>query len=191
MRLFVALDLDESVMGRLDELLGELRRELPEIRWARREGLHLTLRFLGEVDEARVPALCQALEGVAEATAPFRVEVEGLGTFGDRRRPKVVWAGVQERSGALEELQGRVERAAVEAGFETESRPFRAHLTLARLKRSHPGLGRALAPRAALKLGASRAGSMTLIQSRLSPEGARYTPVRSFAFGPGGEEAGP
>jgi 2'-5' RNA ligase len=186
MRLFVAIELEEALLNRIMDLVGKLRGELPKIRWSRREAIHLTLRFLGEVDAGRVAALEESLSrSAARATGGFTVEVEGLGTFGDRRRPRVVWAGVQERSGALESLRGAVEEASLAVGFEGEERPFRPHLTLARLKHSHPDLGRALATRAAVRLGSSLVKSFSLIESRLSTEGASYSRVALFGLGTG------
>lgn len=184
MRLFVAVELDQEVVERLARLVRELREALPDIRWARRESLHLTLRFLGEVDESRVDELSAVLEEAAGSVGgAIRLEVEGLGTFGDRKRPRVVWAGVRERTGALEALVEAVERAVVSRGFERESKPFRPHLTLARLKRSSPGLGRALAARAGTDLGVSTISEITLMRSRLRPEGAEYKALRKFSLG--------
>ena len=162
--------------------MGELRHELADIRWARRASFHLTLKFLGEVDEALIPALQGRLQQAAAASGAFEIAVEGLGTFGDRKRPRVVWAGIHERTGALDALQAGVEGAADSEGIEAEARPFRPHLTLARLKRSHPGLGRALAPRSSISLGSSRVSGFTLMQSRLEPGGTLYTPLHRFRF---------
>ena len=192
MRLFVAVELDAEVLDRIGQLTGELGREVPSVRWARRESLHLTLKFLGEVDDGRVPALCERLaSAVRGAGGPFPMEVEGLGTFGDSLKPRVVWAGIQERSGALEALRNAVEGAAVAEGFDPEPRSFRPHLTLARLKGGAAGLGRALATRAGARLGTSVVRGVTLMSSRLSPSGAQYSAVRRFELteGAGGGSA--
>jgi 2'-5' RNA ligase len=183
MRLFVALSLPEPVLERLEDLLSELGRAVPDVRWARPGSLHVTLKFLGEVEEPRIPSLCAALSAAAgRAGTRFSMEVEGLGTFGDRRHPRVVWVGIHERTGALAALQEVVEGVCVGEGFEKEGRPFRPHLTLARLKGRFPGLGRALATRAGVKLGAFRVSSFSLIQSLLRPEGARYVPLERFVL---------
>lgn len=111
-------------------------RGLP-VRWVRPEGLHLTLKFLGDVDEAREPELRAAL-GAAATARPVTVHIEGFGVFPDFARPRVFWAGV-EPDAPLELLQHGVEQAFGPLGFPTEARPFRPHLTLGRATReAHP-----------------------------------------------------
>lgn len=105
------------------------------VTWVRPEALHLTLKFLGDVDEARGPELHAALGDVASHGARgVTVHIEGFGVFPDFRRPRVVWAGVAPDP-ALELLQHRVEQVFAPLGFPTEARPFRPHLTLGRAAR--------------------------------------------------------
>ena len=107
-------------------------RGLP-VKWVRPEGLHLTLKFLGDVDAAREPELRAALSQTAGAGHPsgVTVHIEGFGVFPDFRRPRIVWAGI-EPDPALELLQHRVEQVFAPLGFATEARPFRPHVTLGR-----------------------------------------------------------
>lgn len=191
MRLFVAVELSEAIREQVRALLDGLKRDVPEVRWARPEALHVTLKFLGEVESERVDPLCEALERASGAGAPppFDIEVEGLGTFGDRKRPRVVWAGLRERTGALEELQGAVEQACEALGFPLEERRFHPHLTLARIKGPMPSLGRALATRSGVRLGSAQVGSFALVRSELQPDGALHTVLKRFALGGPGKEA--
>jgi len=108
-------------------------RGLP-VKWVRPDGLHLTLKFLGDVDEVQEPSLRGALGQVAGEARPVTLHVEGFGVFPDFRRPRIVWAGVAPDP-ALELLQHRVEQVFAPLGFPTEARTFRPHLTLGRAGR--------------------------------------------------------
>ncbi|MBF5041779.1 RNA 2',3'-cyclic phosphodiesterase [Aggregicoccus sp. 17bor-14] len=134
MRLFVAVTLGEQVTSRAEAAVARLRALAPRARWARLEGLHLTLAFLGETPPERVPALEAALREVAARHAPFRLSAAGGGSFGSHARPRVLWADVCGDTAALGALQADVARALTPLGFTPESRPYTAHLTLARAK---------------------------------------------------------
>lgn len=175
LRLFVALPVPADAAERL----ASLRAELPGARWLARENYHLTLRFLGDVDEAAVPVLTEALARVT--MRPLRVELDAVGVFPSLRRPRVFVA--RGAAGlALERLQARVERAVVEAGFEPDARPFRPHVTLARLRRPDRAALAAYLEAHSLRLG-WRARSFALYESRLGAGGARYVPVVSWQAG--------
>src|ERR1039458_10029791 len=126
-RLFVAIDLPEE----LKDLVAEIGSGLTGARRVPREQLHLTLRFIGEVDEQFFKAAKVALKKI-KATS-FKLALKGLGHFPPGKRPKVFWAGLG-RSGPLLELQKKVEQALTEIGFIPEERGFSPHLTLARFK---------------------------------------------------------
>ena len=127
-KLFVALDLPDFVKQRLASLCAGV----PHARWARPEQLHITLRFIGEVDGAMFDDIGHALADVR--FFPFELRLAGVGEFGDRRRTRVLWAGVQPCD-ALEHLHDRVESALVRLGVAPERRSYRAHVSLARLDR--------------------------------------------------------
>jgi len=127
MRLFVGLALPQSLKDRLAPLMAGL----PGARWVPPENLHLTLRFVGEVDEREAALLDEAL--VTIERAPFELQVAGCGIFAQRRGPEAVWIGVASTP-PLVDLQAAVERAAVRAGLAPEEKRFRPHITLARLK---------------------------------------------------------
>lgn len=131
-RLFVAIDVPSEVRGRLEGLC----EGLPGAKWVRAANLHLTLRFIGDVDEAGFDAVREALRGVA--CPPFELKPEGLGRFPLRGRPTVLWVGLREQP-ALVGLQQAVDDAVAEAGFGHEERDYHPHLTLARLKGTSPG----------------------------------------------------
>ncbi len=176
-RAFVALELGEPLRQALGELQQRLGPTLGAIRLVKPEGIHLTLRFLGQTSPEQVRALGPPLAAAARACPRLEARVRGVGTFPDRGRPGVLWVGVELPPEALE-LQRTCERAALAAGFAAEERPFRAHLTL--------GRWRERAPRPALPetdLGPTQLHSLVLFRSETAPAGAVYTPLARFALG--------
>lgn len=173
-RLFVALDPSDAVR---DALVG-VRTEMAGARWLEAAQLHLTLAFLGDVDDALAEAVERALAGVEAEPVPLALTA--LGAFPNRRSPRVLVAGVTA-SPALLDLQRRVVDALLRAGVTLASRPFRPHLTLARLKHSDPrAVGDFLAR--PLPAQAFEAEAFHLYRSELTPRGARYHRLRTFAL---------
>ncbi|MFH0911836.1 MAG: RNA 2',3'-cyclic phosphodiesterase [Planctomycetota bacterium] len=179
MRLFVALDLSEAVRSALGREVERLRAFCPRIRWTSLRNLHVTVKFLGEVQEHELPSLCDALEGAAGEAAPFSLEVAGLGCFPDLRRPRVVWAGCGSGSEEASALAGRVEEATAALGFERESRRYSPHVTLARVKfpPEARGLAATLEAHRAAAFGEVDVEALTLYLSELARGGVEYTPL--------------
>jgi RNA 2',3'-cyclic 3'-phosphodiesterase len=134
-RLFVAVPLTDDASKAVSDVVERIRAGEPEgrgVRWVRLDGLHLTLRFLGPTPEARVPDLAAAVAAVARDGVPFTVTIRGAGSFPPSGRPRTIWLDVRDGVDQLERLATRLDDHLVEAGWEREHRPFRAHLTLAR-----------------------------------------------------------
>jgi len=181
-RLFVAVDLDDrarsAVAGIISTLAGRLRHDrlAGRITWVREEHLHLTLRFLGDVEEARVPAIREAISAPLMAVG-FDVLLEGLGMFPPAGRARVIWLGVKSGRAELESLSREVEDRLHAAAVPREARPFQAHLTLGRFRDATgrpdleaSGLGKA-------PVGPCRVDHVTLYESRLSGTGPMYAVV--------------
>jgi 2'-5' RNA ligase len=147
------------------------------VAWVAPGKLHLTLKFLGNVDQARVEEIVAALRGAAAGVAAFEAAVRGLGAFPTPTRPRVIWAGVSEGADTMVELAGRVDTALAILGFPREARPFSPHVTLGRVRvpRRDPALAEALAGGEGREFGRVRVGRVALMQSRLSPKGSEYT----------------
>ena len=182
MRIFIAIDIPEEIRNRLAAVQREMRAATNSARWVAAESVHLTLRFIGEVSEARMEEADQALGGLTWKAFP--VNVRGLGFFPGTRSPRVLWAGLTASTmeGLTEEIDARMERA----GFEKEKRAFRAHITLARAKTSR--LDAALV-KAAEKYEDEDFGSFTvdrcyLYQSALKPSGPIYTRLKEYVLTP-------
>lgn len=138
-RVFVAVDLPASLQGGLGFLVARLRGLPGEARWVSGPHLHLTLRFLGELDVQRVGDVTSAVARAASRHAPFTLTLAGLGLFPPKGAPDVVWVGVTEGEEALRSLQADVETELELAGFPPEERRFTPHLTLARLRGAEAG----------------------------------------------------
>ena len=188
MRLFTAIDLGPELAAGAGALAAGLRvraqRAAPHARitWIPPERMHLTLRFIGQADEA----LARAIEGALEppiAMPPFEVRLAGCGAFPPRGAPRVLWVGVASGRGELEALAREVSRRLEAAGVPPDGRSYRPHLTLARVREA-AGLrsGTLLADCADAPAGATRVEAITLYESRLSPHGPAYVPLRRTAL---------
>jgi 2'-5' RNA ligase len=187
MRLFVALLLDAAWIETLERVLSRLRgldRD-SSVRWVDVRSIHLTLKFLGEVEERRVDELIERLEAAVAMQSAPRLALGELGAFPNLKRPRVIWIGVEEDGERLSPLQSRVEDAVAPMGWERERRLFQPHLTLGRVRDPRRSRGaRSSAPPAPLLevlLGVrveppapSPHTRLALVRSHLGPQGARY-----------------
>jgi 2'-5' RNA ligase len=183
-RTFIAIELSPDVLARIGELQTRIKKDVPPslVRWVRPEGIHLTLKFLGEVPADKIDAIAEAMQGACAPHPPFAVAIAGMGCFPNPRRPRVVWVGVDEPSGTLARLQRDVERAMKPLGFPPEGRKYSPHLTLGRVKGRAPAALQALGEyvsRAQVHLGEMGVSSIHLIRSDLQPSGAVYSELAS------------
>jgi 2'-5' RNA ligase len=143
--------------------------------------LHVTLKFLGQIDEVRVDPIAQALAGVAARTAAFEIAVRGLGAFPTSARPRIVWVGL-EPAAPLAALAGEVDTALATLGSARESRPFAAHVTLGRVRESRRNALLAAALARPAECGRLTVARVSLMRSELHPRGARYTELTSVVL---------
>ena len=186
MRLFVALNLPPEVRERLAAVQDRLRRAQADVSWVRAENIHGTLKFLGETEEKRLERIRPALAEVSKGSAPFLMEVSGIGSFGGRI-PRVVWVGVEDGAEPLTRLAQQIEAALGRVGFAKERRGFTAHLTLGRIRspRNMQELLTTLKEFHAEEFGTFTATQFELMQSELRPSGSVYTILDRFPLGPG------
>ena len=178
-RAFIAVDLDAAARAAAADLLARLREGSDRgVRWVRPEALHVTLFFLGSIAPEQVEPIARSVAGEVASVAPFSLELGEVHLFPSPRRARVVALEVAPGD-TLSELAAAVRRGAVAEGFESEDRPFRAHLTLGRIK-----TGRAPATRGLTAGGAScEVSEVVLFQSELRREGAQYTPLERMSLG--------
>jgi 2'-5' RNA ligase len=188
MRLFIALDIDEEIRRRIGRFVEGVRGFAPDVRFVGPESFHITLKFLGETNQA--DQIKAALRGVSEKQ--FAISFRGYGFFPGAKNARVFWAGI-EAGPELQELASAVDAAMLPLGFEREKGPYRPHLTLARSGSGRPRRTRGDRPNATFaaldhklsQLPPPEFGTMTarefhLYESKLSPRGAQYTKIESF-----------
>jgi 2'-5' RNA ligase len=187
-RVFIAIELSDPVKKWLAAARTALEPAVPAgtVRWVDGQGIHLTLKFLGDIPARQIDEVRGAMDRAAADGKPFPVTVEGLGCFPNLNRPRVVWAGVRAQA-ELGDLQSRLEIELEGVGFAREERAFSPHLTLGRVRDGIPDSRRAAigAAVAAEKTGASvsmKAGGFSLFRSVLRPGGAEYTVIYSAQF---------
>lgn len=181
MRTFIAIDLDPALKAALQGLIRELKATGADVRWTQTGGFHLTLKFLGEIDDGQALVVKKVLGEVTGRHSAFPLRLEGAGAFPGEQNPRVLWAGF---TGATEllGLQDELDRELEREGFPRESRSFHPHLTLGRVK----GPGRLREAMIRLekhreeKFGVMTVGKVTLFESRLRPEGAEYRVEAEF-----------
>ena len=192
MRLFVALDLETSVRERIALFLRGVEGFAPEVRWAKPESLHITLKFIGEQSVENLPRIQQALTAIASAT--IRLTFRGYGFFPSNTAPRVFWVGI-ESSPALPALAAEVDSVLSPLDIPPETHAFTPHLTLARSasgtprkrKEDQPNLRFAelqkrLTAMPALDFGTMTAHEFFLYESKLSPQGSQYRKICNFAL---------
>jgi len=182
-RAFIAIDIPDDIRAAIEDAQNRLKRAhmAVKVSWTKVENAHLTLQFLGYVEEEVVAKIGAALDGVASEHPIFEVVVRGAGAFPDERRARVLWVGCDDSEGNLKALAQGVQAAMQPLGFEPEHREFSAHLTLGRIKFSKPdaALTKALDSIKNQGFGTMRVDVVHLFQSQLHPEGSIYSKLSS------------
>ena len=187
-RTFIALDISAEVRQGLGDLIKRLKKGFhytaARPKWVRPESIHLTLKFLGNIEESQVEGISEILKNAAAETHPFTLRVRDLGVFPHPRRPRVLWCGLTKGEKQAVSLQKKIDRGLAGLGFEKEKRAFHPHFTLARIK-SLKGAG---AMMNIIKIhehtlvGECLVDRVILFRSQLHPEGARYTRLFEAPF---------
>jgi 2'-5' RNA ligase len=176
MRTFVAIEIPDVVKEGLAKAQDRLKGAGVDAGWPQSEGIHLTLKFLGETSDQRVPQIVQALALELDGAEPFRLSPKGVGTFPNPASARVVWVGITGDIGRLVALQAAVEKAVVGMGMERDDRPYTPHLTLGRIKRVRkPDVWlKELEGIKNFRLPGFDVTAISLISSELRPSGAVY-----------------
>ncbi|MBI2882294.1 MAG: RNA 2',3'-cyclic phosphodiesterase [Candidatus Methylomirabilis oxyfera] len=184
-RAFVAANLNPDLKAALAMVQDRLKATRADVGWVRPENLHLTLKFLGQVEEDCIGAIGEAIAAAATGSGPVHLVFQGLGAFPRPREARVVWTGLSHGSEALAALQARIEAALESLGFAREARRFTAHLTLGRVRgpARREQLARAITEAPAEALGEMVLDRIELMKSDLSAGGARYSILQSFPLG--------
>jgi 2'-5' RNA ligase len=180
-RSFIAIELPEEAKRGLGRLRSELeRQEHAFVKWVDPEGIHLTLKFLGNIPSKQVAGVTEAMEGAIRGIPPFHLEISGLGAFPNLRQPRVLWVGIDGELDKLSGLQRNIDSALIPLGFTKEERSFVPHLTLARIReRASPGERRTFSELVVSTIFEDKyyvgVDAISLMRSQLTPAGAIYT----------------
>lgn len=191
-RTFIALEQNASLQRYLGGLIDQAKQELPALQWVAPAGIHLTLAFLGELNDEQLASAMQAAQAAAQHIPPFEYRLKGLGIFGSTFQPRVIWMGIEDQPSAtlhgspLEQLHRALNRELERRNFEVDKRPFSPHLTLARVKHSlspqeQQSLQRLLHKKQALS-SLYPVNSLHVMKSELSRAGAKYSCLQEYAL---------
>lgn len=178
----MAVELSTEIAAGVCRIQAGLKERAPGVRWVRSEGIHLTLKFLGEVDPDLIGEIVSKTEEAVQAIGPFAIGVKGGGGFPTLKHPRVIWIGVDDPSGELKKVQAGIEAGMEELGFQKERRDFAPHLTVGRLRteRGREGVAQPLDAIRASDLGIMEVREIILFRSHLKPTGAEYTKLQTI-----------
>ncbi len=184
-RTFIALERNEDAQHHLAEVIRQMVRALPSIRWVDPSSIHLTLAFLGELSDEQLPKAMQATELASSQISNFSYSLSKIGIFGSRTNPRVIWMGINETSGTLAQLHAILNKELLQQGFEVDTRPFSPHLTLARIKApltydEQQRLQDILKRRESAVSREYQVQHVDVMKSELLRTGARYTLLREY-----------
>jgi 2'-5' RNA ligase len=180
MRAFIAIKVAGEIRRRIIEIQNELKDINADIRWVKSENIHITLKFLGEVEDNRIIEVCRIVEDAVKTTGTFELSVETSGVFPGQGLPVVIWIGVSEGMEFLVKLYHSLEESLYRAGFEKEKRNFSAHLTIGRISsaRNIKNLLQKLETFKNVGLGRMAAEAVYILRSDLTPEGPVYSVIK-------------
>jgi len=180
-RTFICIELPETVQALLAEFQKRLKGLGAEVSWVKPSNIHLTLKFLGDVSEQKLPLICAALEKAAHAIPVMEMQVRGAGCFPTARNPRVLWVGIQPIPSPLRDLVELIEVGLSGNGYAREDRPFSPHLTFGRVK-SLRNLQALMRKMQELDFGGEIVSvrTVTVMRSDLRPAGAVYSPIKVF-----------
>ena len=184
MRSFIAIELPDTVKSALLSLQQKLKTCGADVRWVRPEGIHLTLKFLGDIEDKLVDRIIETLKGTCIKFKTFSCEVRGIGVFPTARAPRVLWAGIADHD-ALTLIQQEIDIGMSSLGFERENRKFTAHLTLGRFRSSEGKIALLdkIEAHKELTLGIIDVNHISLMRSELGPAGAKYARIAEIPLG--------
>ena len=184
-RIFTAIDISEAARQNVSAYIDNLKKQFSKLRvgWDKPEKLHLTLKFLGDIDDGQLGKLMKAVEKTAREISAFKLRIAGTGVFPSQRKARILWLGVKDETENLRKLNEALENECERQGLAREARNFKAHLTIARLR--EPEKSKNLVAehlRETFEAVEFEASEIVIYQSELSPQGSRYTIVSKHAF---------
>lgn len=182
-RLFIAVSLSAEILNKLEIYISE-NRSFSGIRWVNTANIHLTLKFLGNVEIKRIPKICDRLDSLTSRFSTLSLAVTGIGCFPNPERPRIIWAGIHKNAIIIQDIASKLDEELHSIGFEKEKRPFTPHITIGRIKdpkrfAATSGFTNMVQKMQRHEFGECDITKISLIQSLLRPEGPLYTEVHS------------
>ena len=185
-RSFLAFELKEEIKETISKITNEIKPLLPDIRWTRPENIHLTVVFMGNIDESYVDVIDRSARNICRGYEPFNIFLNGIGIFGTRRNPRVIWIGLGGDIKKMAALRDDLSKSLKPLGIRQEKRPFKPHLTIGRFKKQPAGpynFNRILHRYKHLHTSEHTQKILTMYKSELRQRGAVYTKIRSWPLG--------
>lgn len=185
MRLFIAIELSDEIRDTLSQIQSHLKYAGADVKWVEKDNIHLTLKFLGEVDEKKAEEIKSVLCEIAKTTKPFETTLKDIGAFPKIESPRVIWAGLDKGVIESRALAAKIDDELSKIGFEKETRPFAAHLTVGRVRspKNKEALKEKVLCYRSSVISPHIASSVVLFQSTLTPKGPIYTKLHESRFG--------
>lgn len=185
LRSFIAIELEEEIREKIARLEEQLKRDSQaDVKWVKKENLHLTLKFLGNISLLSLNDVYKEIKSAVAQQSPFEIDFKELGAFPSLKAPRVIWLGVDKGREEVKKLSSLIEEGLSKLGFEREGKEFRAHLTLGRV-RSAKNKDRLVESLERVKVegfGSTWVEKITLMESTLTREGPIYTPLKHFTL---------
>ncbi len=184
-RTFIAIEIPGNIISKIRELQEGIKKYSFKIRWVRPENIHLTLKFLGDIEAVNIDEIAEAISKTVKGYTSISLKAKGIGVFPGIKRPRVLWVGLTDQSESLVRLQKTLDENLQALGFPREKRPFRGHLTMGRIKDNIDvkKFGDALMAFRDFETETFTASQLVLYKSELKPSGAVYTELASAIFG--------
>jgi len=183
-RSFIAIPLNAEIISRIEKTQKELKTLPAEVKWVNPRSIHLTLKFLGNVEEGDIENIAQGIQNGIKGFKPWSAAIKNVGAFPSLKSPRVVWVGIEDQGSQLVRLQNQIEKEMANLGFEEEKRAFSPHLTLGRIRspRGKDELVKYLLDERERVFGEINVDRVILFKSELKPTGAVYTVLKEFTF---------
>ena len=182
MRTFLAFKISEEIRKHLEHLVAELSALDDSITWVKPQNMHVTIKFMGDVEESHISDIIEKVAPIVTRTPAFSLHCLGIGIFPNWKYPKVIWAGLSGEVDAPIALHNEIEAALADMGLKKDEREFRLHLTIGRTKgiRSGSSVAKRVEALEVIDFGSFNVSELTLFKSELGADGPLYTPVKKF-----------
>ncbi|HJX31764.1 MAG TPA: RNA 2',3'-cyclic phosphodiesterase [Thermodesulfobacteriota bacterium] len=183
-RSFIAVPLNAEIIFHLEKVQKELRTLPADVKWVNPQSIHLTLKFLGNIEEGNVEDIARGIQNGIKGVKSWSAAVRNMGAFPSLKNPRVIWIGIEDQSGQLVRLQNQIEQQMSKLGFEEEKRKFSAHLTLGRVRspKGRDELVKYLLDERERVFGEIKVDRVILFKSELRPTGAVHTVLKEFTL---------